>query len=174
MPTVFREFWRLFGLERLLPLAAYSMQRWDVTLPREVDTLLGACLMLRREALNAAGFLDESYFMYSEEIDLCFRLRRLGWRAFWVPEAEVVHYWGQSAEQASAKMFLELYRSKCLFFKKHGGRLRGKLFKLVLLAASAVRVASSLLAYGSRSPARARLLRKARLYRQLMINLPRM
>ena len=91
-PTLFREFWRLFHLDRLRPVAGYPISKWSLDRPQEVDVLMGACLMLRREALDRVGLLDEDYFMYSEEVDLCYRVQRAGWRLYWIPQARIVHY----------------------------------------------------------------------------------
>lgn len=173
-PTPLREAWRLFHLDRLWSLSRYEMQHWDSERPRPVDVLQGACLMLRRQALDEVGLLDEDYFMYSEEVDLCYRLRRAGWQVWWVPGARVTHYGGQSSRQASSAMFLQLYRSKCLFFKKAYGRRAALAFKLLLAGASLARLVLSPLALGLASPRRAQLLDKARLYRQLLVQLPGM
>jgi GT2 family glycosyltransferase len=168
MPTLFREFWRLFHFDKLARLASYDMRRWDLGAAREVDTVQGACLLLRREALDGVGLLDERFFMYSEEIDLCFRLRRAGWAVYWVPQAAVVHYGGQSTRQASTEMFLQLYRSKYLFFRKTAGAPGGLAFKIILLAASTLRIGLSPLTCLFRSPREEQLLAKASQYRQLV------
>ncbi len=89
----------------------------------EVDWVLGACILLRREALEEVGLLDESLFMYSEEVDWCFRAKQKGWQVLFVPDAEVIHYGGQSTKHQAEKMFLQLCRSRYLFFGKHYGRL---------------------------------------------------
>ena len=60
--------------------------------PTEVDWLLGACLFVRRSAINDVGLMDEGYFLYVEDIDWCFRMHQAGWKVYWVPEAEVVHH----------------------------------------------------------------------------------
>jgi hypothetical protein len=86
----------------------------------------GACLILRRQALDQVGLLDQAYFMYSEEVDLCYRLRRPGWRIYWVPQAVVVHYGGQSTRQVPAAMFLQLYQGKVRYFRKHHGWVAAK------------------------------------------------
>ena len=80
MLTPGREFWRLLFLERLWPRATYPLGRWDTVTPRRVEVIKGACLLLRRAALDQVGVLDDSYFMYTEEVDLCYRLAagRLG------------------------------------------------------------------------------------------------
>ncbi len=135
MLTPGREFWRLLFLERLWPRATYPMRRWDLEAPRPVEVIKGACLLLRREALDQVGLLDEGYFMYTEEVDLCYRLAQAGWQLWWVPRAEVIHHEAQSSRQAAERMYLQLYRSKVQFYRKFGGARRADGFKwLVRLA----------------------------------------
>lgn len=139
MLTPWREFWRLAFLDRLKPLATYDMAAWDLRTPRQVEVIKGACLMLRREALNQVGLLDEGYFMYTEEMDLCYRLLRAGWELYWVPQAEVVHYGEGSTRQVAEDMFVQLYGSKVQFHRKFGGDGRAWLFKGLLFLAYAPR-----------------------------------
>jgi N-acetylglucosaminyl-diphospho-decaprenol L-rhamnosyltransferase len=124
-----REFWRLLFLDYLWPRATYSMLRWDVRSPRLVEVIKGACLFLRREALAQVGVLDERYFVYTEEVDLCYRLAQAGWELWWVPQAAVVHHNGQSTRQVAAQMYVQLYRSKVQFYHKFGGVRRANRFK---------------------------------------------
>lgn len=140
-PTLFRELWRLLHLDRLYMLGRYPMADWEATAPREVDVIQGAALILRREILQKIGLFDETYFMYSEEVDLCRRLQKNGWRLFWLPQSQVVHYGGQSTRQMAEVMFLQLYQSKLIYFRKHDGRLAVWLYKLILALASLVRLA---------------------------------
>lgn len=132
MLTPEREFWRLMFLERLAPRATYPMARWDVTQPRRVEVIKGACLMLRREALDQVGPLDDNYFMYTEEVDLCYRLAAAGWELWWEPRAEVVHFGEASSRQAREEMYVQLYRSKVQFYRKFGGEARAARFKRYL------------------------------------------
>src|ERR1041385_437718 len=88
-PTLSRELWRLFHLDKISPYAEYPKTKWETNRPQEVDVLMGACLLLRKEVLDQVGFLDEHYFIYSEEVDLCYRIQHTGWRIYWVPQAEV-------------------------------------------------------------------------------------
>jgi GT2 family glycosyltransferase len=135
MLTPWREFWRLLFLERLYHRATYDMSCWDINLPRQVEVIKGACLMLRREALAQVGLLDESYFMYTEEVDLCFRLLCADWKVYWLPQAQIVHYGEASSRQEAERMYVQLYRSKTQFYRKTGGEPRARLFKcLVYLA----------------------------------------
>ena len=152
MPTLSRELWRLLHLDQLWPYASYPMRTWPRQTPREVDVAQGACLILRREALAQAGYLDEDYFIYTEEVDLCHRVRGRGWKVYWVPTAEVVHYGGRSTRQVAGPMFLWLYRSKVLFFRKRRGRLAAWVYKAVLLLAAIPRLAASPLARLERPP----------------------
>jgi GT2 family glycosyltransferase len=87
--------------------------------PFEVETLLGACLLARREAIESIGFLDEGYFMYAEELDWCRRAWQAGWKLYCVPQAEIVHYEGQATRQFQAQMLVELWRSRLRLFARH-------------------------------------------------------
>lgn len=89
--------------------------------PFEIDHPLGACMVVRREAIEQAGLLDEDYFMYCEEVDWCWRIRKAGWKIFSVPAARVVHYGGASTSQFREKMYVELFRSRLrLYDRIHG------------------------------------------------------
>ncbi len=98
----------------------------------EVDWVGGACLLIRRTTMEQVGPLDERFFMYSEELDWCYRTRQLGWLVCYLPGATVVHLGGQSSRLASRRMKAELYKSKLLFFCKHYGRQRALLLTVFL------------------------------------------
>ena len=140
LPTLGKEAWRLFHLDRLREVATYPVRQWPVGVPRRVESIQGACMLIRREALEQTGLLDERFFIYTEEIDLCRRLVDAGWSIFWVPAAEIVHYGGASTIQVSRRMFIELYRSKVQYFRKHLGAIGAVGYKTVLLAAALPRV----------------------------------
>lgn len=94
-----------------------------------VDWLVGACLLVRREAVDEVGYLDEGYFMYSEELDWQKRMRDAGWKATYLPAAQVVHYGGRSSEQAGAATHIRFSRSRVRYFRKHHGPLAGELVR---------------------------------------------
>ena len=98
-----------------------------------VDWLVGACLLVRREMVDEVGYLDEGYFMYSEELDWQKRMRDAGWEATYLPAAQVIHYEGRSSEQAGAATHIRFSRSKVRYFRKHHGRLAGELVRGWLL-----------------------------------------
>lgn len=143
-PTLATEFFLFTYLDRLLKrspiFARYRMTYWDFDDVRPVDVIQGAFMLVRREAMEEVGLLDEGFFMYSEEMDWCYRFKQRGWPVYYVPYARAVHVGGQSTQQVRADMILELYRSRVIFFRKHYGRVRTSLLKLLLAAASAGRV----------------------------------
>ncbi len=165
MLTPWREFWRLAFLDRIWRRATYDMDKWEADRPREVEAIKGACLIVRRAALTAGELLlDEQYFMYTEEVDLCFRLLQAGWRLNWIPEAMVTHFGEASSRQAYNPMYVQLYRSKVQFYRKFGGAKRARWFKRLVTAAYLPRlVAAKVIAplrpsYAARATTFARLL----------------
>ncbi len=144
MLTPWREFWRLTFLDRVWRWATYDMRNWSIDQPREVETIKGACLIVRRGALTPGEpLLDEQYFMYTEEVDLCYRLLDAGWKLYWIPQARVTHLGEASSRQAYTAMYIQLYRSKVQFYRKFGGRQRARRFKQLVAAAYLPRLAAA-------------------------------
>lgn len=173
-PTLSRELWRLLHLDRIRPFGIYDMRQWDQDRPRKVEVAQGACLILRKEALDQIGYLDEAYFIYSEEVDLCYRLRKAGWQIFWLPGADVIHYGGQSTQLVSEEMFLNLYQSKVLYFRKNHGWLQAFIYKLILLLAASARLIMAPVAGAIRFSGRQSWQDMVANYRRLLITLPRL
>jgi GT2 family glycosyltransferase len=173
-PTLSRELWRLFHLDSLSPYAEYPLTKWKTNQAQEVDLLLGACLLLRKDVLDQVGLLDENYFMYSEEIDLCFRMQRAGWHLFWVAHAQVVHFGGQSTQQVPTEMFLNLYHGKIKYFRKHHGWLAAQIYKLILTIAALSRLVLAPFVFFEHSSRRQKHITLAERYRRLILALPRM
>ncbi len=139
-PTLWGEFVRLFHLERLFPDMGYKMQKWSLNKIHLVDNIQGASLLIRAAALKETGLLDENYFMYTEELDLNYRFQQAGWKNAWVPNSVVMHYGGQSTQQQLTPMFLQLYKTKIYFFRKHYGKFSALSYKMILFFAAVVRV----------------------------------
>lgn len=106
---------RFFGREH--------MTWWTREDEREVDVATGCFMLVRREAIQQVGILDESFFVYGEETDWCYRFKQAGWKILFTPCAEIIHLHGASSSQNKSKMLLQLYGSILLFLKKHNGRL---------------------------------------------------
>lgn len=170
MLTPGREFWRLMFLDRLWHRATYMQTQWDRKTARQVEVIKGACFMLRRAALDQVGLLDEQYFMYTEEMDLCYRLIQAGWSLWWVPQAEVVHYGEASSRQMAEEMYIQLYRSKVQFHRKFGGPRRVGRFKRLLALAYWPRWVISTLIFRFQPE----IVTRAHTYRHLLAELPAM
>ena len=170
MLTPGREFWRLMFLDQLWPRATYPMKRWNGAIPRQVEVIKGACLLLRQASLAQVGLLDDRYFMYTEEVDLCYRLAQAGWGLWYVPAAVVTHFGEASSRQMAERMYVQLHRSKVQFYRKFGGRGRAQqakvLFTLAYVPRAAIASMMSLVRPNSQS--------RARTYRRLLAELPGM
>jgi N-acetylglucosaminyl-diphospho-decaprenol L-rhamnosyltransferase len=138
----------------LTPLSEWRQRRLVVALRegkaaavREVEALSAreqepvwvsaACLLARKAALDAVGGLDERFFLYEEDVDLCLRVRRAGWRILYTPRAVVVHHLGKSMESAPALSRLEYDRSHLRFYAKHRGPAARALLRLYLAGSAA-------------------------------------
>ena len=97
------------------------MTWWDGQDVRAVDVVAGCFILVRREAIEQVGVLDESYFMYGEESDWCYRFRKAGWKVLFTPSAQIVHLGGASSAQVKGPMCLQLRASILLFLRKHRG-----------------------------------------------------
>ena len=121
-PSVWRLATEYFFLRKLAPrssvLNAFYAGGFDHDEVREVEALMGACLLLRREAVEQVGDCDEDYFLFSEEIDWCYRFREAGWEVVFFPGAECVHVRGASH---SGRLYRENLRGHLLFLSKHRG-----------------------------------------------------
>jgi N-acetylglucosaminyl-diphospho-decaprenol L-rhamnosyltransferase len=100
---------------------------------QEVDWVTGACLLARRETIEQVGLLDEGFFMYSEELDWCRRIKAQGWKVIYLPTARVIHYGAQSSEQVKSFQHIQFQRSKIRYFRKHHGPWQAEALRLFIL-----------------------------------------
>lgn len=103
----------------------------------KVDWLLGACILLRGDALKEVGLLDDSFFMYSEEVDWCYRAKQQGWEVLFTPNAQIIHYGGQATRKQEQPVLPQLYLSRYQFFQKHYGQYSSYLLKTLISMATA-------------------------------------
>ncbi len=113
---------------------------------RPVDWVMGAALVLRREALEQVGLFDEDFFLYSEEVDLQFRLRRAGWEVHYFPAATVVHHESQFSAEIPERRINEMWRSRHRYWRKHHGATGARVAALATGAQYALRAAAAPLA----------------------------
>ena len=109
--------------------AAAVMQAVDCTLSQDVDWANGACLMVRSELLRQLGGLDEGFFMYFEDVDLCMRIHRQGYRVYHLAESEIVHLVGRSSGCAVDRLNLEWELSRIRYIEKHFSPVKRRLMK---------------------------------------------
>ncbi len=100
----------------------YLMMDWDRKSDRNIDWISGAAMIIRREAAEKINFFDEQFFMYVEDMDFCHRLKRAGWKTYFLPDAKMVHHLAKTSEKSSALMIIEFQRSLYRFYSK---RYRG-------------------------------------------------
>nr|PZN65631.1 MAG: hypothetical protein DIU58_06950 [Sphaerobacter thermophilus] len=133
--TIIQDYWKNNRVLRRYYVADRSDDE-----EQEVDWLVGACLVARREAVEMAGLLDERFFMYSEEVEWCRRIREAGWMIMYVPSAAVTHYEGASSSQDIPARQVDFDTSKVLLFERLYGRGVARFLRAFLLASYLVRV----------------------------------
>lgn len=101
----------------------YPRERFDRAEPMRIDHPLGAAMMARQEAIDVVGYLDKAFFMYCEEIDWAWRMRRAGWQTYLLPAVEITHLGGASSQQARPTTTAYLWESRAHLYSKHHGRL---------------------------------------------------
>ncbi len=143
-PTLATAFFESTRLQQWFPrhaaITRYYMldTRDDET--QEVDWVNGAAMFVRRQVYEQVGGFDEQFFMYSEELDWCYRTQRAGWQIIYLPTAQVTHYEGKSSEQAVAARDIHFHSSKVRFFRKYYGARAAETLRAFLLAMFALQI----------------------------------
>ncbi len=137
-------FGRMSLLTRLFPHNRFSRRyltsrSFTSNEPFEVDWVSGACLMVRKDILDDVGFLDEGFFMYWEDADLCYRIKQLGWKVYCVPEAMVIHYEGKSSPKKSSRLIIEFNKGVYRYYRKHHIRSFFEIMNFVAIVSLTVR-----------------------------------
>jgi GT2 family glycosyltransferase len=129
LPTLFNEFLQHSGLAFRFPHWSWTsepyLSRWDHRSTREVESVIGACLMVRAEVFRSIGGFDEAFFLYSEELDLCCRIRNAGHLVWYVHTGRLIHKEQQSTIQmfgSLGRIILQNMRSQHYYFRKHRGK----------------------------------------------------
>ncbi|MDZ7291143.1 MAG: glycosyltransferase family 2 protein [candidate division KSB1 bacterium] len=150
LPTLELLFYEQIGLSRIFPrnprFGRYRMTYWNHDEIREVEHATGACLAIRRKIFDELGGFDENFFMYIEDVDLSYRLKRHGAKILYLPSAHVFHAGGQSGSQMAIQNYLGLYRSFYYYFHKHHPRRTVIAVKLILMLGLFLRIVALLFA----------------------------
>lgn len=149
LPTPMVAFYKIFGLSRLFPrskrFARYHMGNLSEFEVNEIEILSGAFMLMRKEALDKVGLLDEAFFMYGEDIDLSYRIIKGGYKNVYFPETRIIHYKGESTKKSSVNYVFVFYRAMIIFAKKHFSQKNAKLFSFFINAAIYFRASLAIL-----------------------------
>jgi len=122
-PSPWTSFCKVTGLSSLFPksrlFAKYNLTYLDEDQIAEVDALSGSCMLMRKDVYDKIGGFDEQFFMYGEDLDLCYRVQKAGYKVFYVPETKIIHYKGESTKRSSLDETKVFYGAMSLFVKKH-------------------------------------------------------
>ena len=118
-PNVKNSFFRLFHIPTKSKDDNYNLDSLPDDGVYEIDCLTGAFMFIRKEALDEVGFLDETFFMYGEDIDLCFRIKQAGWKIVYYGKSKITHFKGASSKKQKSKLIYEFYRAMYVYYKKH-------------------------------------------------------
>ena len=136
LPTPMTAFYKIFGLSKLFPhskrFSRYHLGYLPVDEVNPVDILAGAYMLMRRETLDKCGLLDETFFMYGEDIDLSYRITLAGYKNYYFPETRIIHYKGESTKKTSVNYVLVFYKAMEIFAKKHFAKNRARLFSFFI------------------------------------------
>jgi GT2 family glycosyltransferase len=135
-PSLWNTFCRTFALDVLFPnmkfFSCYMMSYWSHNTTREVDVINGCFWLIRRQAIDQVGLLDERYFMYSEDKDWSKRFWDAHWRVVYYPEAKAIHYGGGSSSNAPIKFSIEMLKANLQYWKKHHNSLSTFFFMILI------------------------------------------
>lgn len=165
-PTLWNSLCRAFALDSAFPrsriFAGFLMGDFDHRRSQDVEVLNGWFWVVRREALDQVGLLDERFFMYGEDIDWSYRFRQAGWRNVFCAESAAVHYGGASSALAPARFYVEKQCANLQFWKKHHGQFAAFAYLCTMLLQELLRTVGYTAAYLSRKSIREQTAAKIR------------
>ncbi len=123
LPTPEVAFYKMFGFSRFFPkskrFGKYHLSYLPEDQLSEIDVMSGAFMLIRKSVLDTIGFLDETFFMYGEDIDLSYRITKAGFKNYYFPETQIIHYKGESTKRSSLNYVVIFYKAMAIFSKKH-------------------------------------------------------
>ncbi len=136
LPTPLVAFFKVFGLSALFPRSklfnTYHLGYLDKEKTHQVDVLAGAFMLIRRSVLDITGLLDETFFMYGEDIDLSYRITRAGYKNYYFPGTRIIHYKGESTKKSSLNYVFMFYNAMIIFARKHFSSENARSFSLMI------------------------------------------
>jgi hypothetical protein len=148
-PTPWVAFTKIVGLARLFPkskwFGKYNLTHLDPDRIAKVDAISGSFMLIPKEILDRIGLLDESFFMYGEDLDLCYRIRKDGWSIYYVPTTQIIHFKGESSKKSPFEQRRLFYEAMHLFVQKHFSKGEALLPSWILITAIWMRAVLSFL-----------------------------
>lgn len=139
LPTPAVAFYKIFGISRIFPkskrFGRYHLGYLSEFETNEIEILSGAFMLMRKEALDKVGLLDEDFFMYGEDIDLSYRIIKGGYKNVYFPETRIIHYKGESTKKSSVNYVFVFYRAMVIFARKHFSQKNARLFSFLINSA---------------------------------------
>ena len=136
LPTPAASFYKMFGVSRLFPkskrFSSYHQGHLSMKETNEIEILSGAFMLMRKEALDKAGLLDEDFFMYGEDIDLSYRILKAGYKNYYFPHTTIIHYKGESTKKDSVNYVVVFYKAMIIFAKKHFSQKNARMFSFLI------------------------------------------
>ena len=148
LPTPMVAFYKMIGLSKIFPTSKtfgrYHLGFLDENKTHEVEILAGAFMLLRKTTLDRVGLLDETFFMYGEDIDLSYRIILGGYKNYYFPETRIIHYKGESTKKSSVNYVFVFYRAMLVFAQKHFSQNNAKLFSVLINMAIYLRAGAAI------------------------------
>ncbi len=123
LPTPEVAFYKMFGFSRFFPkskrFGKYHLSYLSEDELAEIDVMSGAFMLIRKTALDKIGFLDATFFMYGEDIDLSYRIKKAGYKNYYFPDTQIIHYKGESTKRSSLNYVVIFYKAMAIFSNKH-------------------------------------------------------
>ena len=149
LPTPAVAFYKIFGLAKLFPgskkFGQYHLTYLDKNKNHPIDILSGAFMLMRKQALDKVGLLDETFFMYGEDIDLSYRLTQGGYRNYYFAESSIIHYKGESTKKSSVNYVIVFYKAMAIFAKKHFSHNHARAFHFLIYLAIYLRATAAII-----------------------------
>lgn len=150
LPTPAVAFYKIFGLARLFPksrkFGQYHLTFLDKDKNHQIDVLSGAFMLMRKETLDKVGLLDETFFMYGEDIDLSYRITQGGYKNYYFADSSIIHYKGESTKKSSVNYVIVFYKAMAIFAKKHFSSNNARLFDFLIHLAIFIRAGMAIAA----------------------------
>ncbi|MFA5238857.1 MAG: glycosyltransferase family 2 protein [Phycisphaerae bacterium] len=150
-PTIWNSLCQVLNLSGLFPKSAFFsepfMKHWTYDETRKVDVLSGCFWLVRREALDEVGLLDEDFFIYGEDVDWCKRFHDAGWDVVFYHSAEAIHFGGASADNAPIRFYLEMHKADLQYWRKHHSQLGHAIYRTIILLRQSIRLPVYMLIY---------------------------